>query len=160
MQSKDWDPELLGGSIDRQITHPSLIEERAKCVFDQQELEKHLIGDLTYDFFARRQKLLDEYPGLSHTPGYHELTREQKMEDWWRQNNLYHAVAYPDLLNKESVLENQALSNIYSRGMTSINPQDLHNTMFTNSINLFSSEDQKKEWLQKTVDMNIIGCYA
>jgi hypothetical protein len=86
MQSNnsDWDPVLLGGSIDRQITNPNLIEERAKCTFDQSELERHLMGELTYDYFVKRDKLFDKYPALALVPGYNELSREEKMEDWWR----------------------------------------------------------------------------
>jgi len=162
MQSNtsDWDSALLGGSIDRGITHPNLIEERAKCTFDQSELEKHLLGDLTHDYFVKRDKLLEKYPALALTPGYNEMSREEKMEDWWRQVSLFHAVAHPELLNKDSILEHLAFSNMYSRGMGGNNPLDLHNTMFTTCMNLFTTEEQKKVWLQKTIDMSIIGCYA
>jgi len=32
--------------------------------------------------------------------------------------------------------------------------------MFTKSIESFCDEEQKKKWLQPTLDFNIIGCYA
>ena len=51
MKSKSWDADLLGGNIEREITNPALIEERAKCTFNQSELERHLLGEPTFDFF-------------------------------------------------------------------------------------------------------------
>lgn len=63
------------------------------------------MGELTYDYFIKRDKLFGKYPALAPVPGYNELSREEKMEDWWRQVSLYHAVAHPELLNKDSILE-------------------------------------------------------
>ena len=57
---------------------------QAKCTFDQTELEKHLLGDLSYKYFAKRQELKEKYPGLAPSPGYSEMSREEKMDDWWR----------------------------------------------------------------------------
>lgn len=35
-----FDPKVLGGSIKRRIVNPELLEERAKCNFDQNEARK------------------------------------------------------------------------------------------------------------------------
>ena len=35
-----FDPKIMGGSIKRQIVNPDLLEERAKCNFDQEEARK------------------------------------------------------------------------------------------------------------------------
>ena len=141
MQTKNWDVQLLGGSIDRGITNPDLIEEREKCTFDQVELEKHLLGDLTYEYFSKRDELIQKYPGLKTTPGYSEMTREEKMEDWWRRYSFFHAVGYPGLLEKSSMLEQVAFANVYDRGISGATPLNLHHTMFTTTIELFTTEE-------------------
>ena len=32
-----FDPKVLGGSVEKKIVNPDLIEERAKCTFDKEE---------------------------------------------------------------------------------------------------------------------------
>ena len=44
MSSETWNTALLGGSIKRKIVNPDLIEERAKCNFNQQELAEFVAG--------------------------------------------------------------------------------------------------------------------
>lgn len=42
--SDNFDPNVLGGSIKRGIVNPVLIEERAKCAFDQTEMRDFMFG--------------------------------------------------------------------------------------------------------------------
>ena len=44
MSTGEFDTQLLGGSIKRDIVNPDLIEERNKLTFDQKELELFLLG--------------------------------------------------------------------------------------------------------------------
>jgi hypothetical protein len=46
--SKEWDAELLGGSMKRGIVNPDLQEERDQCAFDKEELEKFVLGDFLF----------------------------------------------------------------------------------------------------------------
>ena len=45
MSSKDFDTQLLGGSVKRDIVNPDLLEERQKLTFDQKELELFMLGE-------------------------------------------------------------------------------------------------------------------
>ena len=40
----EFDPKILGGSVKRGIVNPDLLEERAKCNFDQSELKYYIFG--------------------------------------------------------------------------------------------------------------------
>ena len=40
----DFNPKVLGGSVKRGIVNPDLLEERAKCDFDQREMIHFLFG--------------------------------------------------------------------------------------------------------------------
>ena len=40
----DFDQKALGGSVKRGIVNPDLLEERAKCDFNQRELVLFLFG--------------------------------------------------------------------------------------------------------------------
>jgi len=39
-------------------------------------------------------------------------------------------------------------------------PTGLHQTMFNQSVEQFSTEEQKKHWLPKALNLDILGCYA
>jgi hypothetical protein len=39
-------------------------------------------------------------------------------------------------------------------------PIGLHATMFSNSINTFSNEEQRAEWMPKVLNYDILGTYA
>jgi len=158
MQNSEWDANLLGGSIDRGITNPALIEERAKCTFDQAEFEKLMMGDLTHKYFTLRKVELDKHPELRASPGFGEMTREEMIEDWWRRYMVWNSIESP-LHEKDSILEQLPFSNIFSR-IVGVGTLDLHMSMFTNCMAMFTTEEQKKKWLQKTLNNNIIGCYA
>lgn len=44
--SDSWDATKFGGSKKRNIVNPDLIEERAKCTFDKQELAPFVLGKI------------------------------------------------------------------------------------------------------------------
>ena len=45
VKEKEFDPEVLGGSIKRKIVNPLLLEERAKCNFSIAEARRALYND-------------------------------------------------------------------------------------------------------------------
>ena len=54
MQKKPF-PEMTtsGGSIKRQIVNPDLLEERAKCTFDPEEIKKLIYIPGMLDFYKQ-----------------------------------------------------------------------------------------------------------
>jgi len=59
-----FDPKVLGGSIQKDIVNPDLIEERSKTAFDKVEFNKFFLGEDVHvelkeiaDFIAKRPDL-------------------------------------------------------------------------------------------------------
>ena len=54
----------VGGSIKNKITAPELLEERARCDFDQEELAVAFMGRDIYDDLQYSQKVFMKHPDL------------------------------------------------------------------------------------------------
>ena len=67
------------GSIERKITATELVEERAKCNFDQSEMESFILNQSPElkAKFARVYDDLENDPVLKSTHEYYEMTREE-----------------------------------------------------------------------------------
>ena len=87
MSSDNFDPQVLGGSIDRGIVNPDLQEERDKCSFDQKELALFIHGQQMIDECHDMMQFMKKYPEVSDDYSYYEMSREQKMEHWWKRFN-------------------------------------------------------------------------
>ena len=92
MSNTEWDSAKLGGSMKRNIVNPDLIEERAKCAFDQKELVLFTIGEFRYQKTSEVEKLFNEYPQLSGQAEEYEMTREELMEHQWKKIKLLNEV--------------------------------------------------------------------
>jgi len=57
-----WDAKALGGSWKRKIVNPDLLEERAKCTFDQTELNRLFFDHA--DYIQQMNELVKEHPEL------------------------------------------------------------------------------------------------
>ena len=84
----DFDPKVLGGSIKRGIVNPDLIEERAKCAFDQTELRDFLFGEDLVQLILEGNKMQKEHPELNSGIEYYEKSRDEKFVEWWRRYRL------------------------------------------------------------------------
>ena len=77
------------GSIKRGIVAPDLLEERAKCAFDQQELSGWLMGD---EEKTRRWRyfvdLFGADPELRNKLEFYDLTPHEMQEDLWKRINV------------------------------------------------------------------------
>ena len=151
----EWDAEFLGGNMELQITNPALLEERAKCTFNQEEVERFLMGD-GYEEMKGRERMHQQYPELLPTMEYEEMTRIEKMEDWWRRYHRGMEVG----IDKYWKNGHPILTALYSRTIEGTGPLDLHHAMFTTSMKLFTNPEQKAKYLPITLNTNIIGAYA
>ena len=78
----------MGGSIKNKIVNPDLLEERAKKAFDAEELEEFFLGT---EYIDNLQNCIDDlvkYPGLNSDFTWYDLSREEKMEHWWKRYNM------------------------------------------------------------------------
>ena len=76
----------ISGSWKNKIVASDLQEERDKCDFDMNEAR----------MFSRQGKLVDAavvaeilelHPALQNTHKFYDMTREEKMKDWFRKTN-------------------------------------------------------------------------
>ena len=84
-QGQEFNPEVLGGSMKLGIVNPALVEERAKCNFDRDEAYRVLFtDDIRYEI-DQYYALIKKHPELASTPRFYEMTREEKMKEWWER---------------------------------------------------------------------------
>lgn len=83
LNDQEFDPEVLGGSIKRRIVNPLLVAERAKCDFDMDEGKNVLYTKDMQEEFDVATRLVKKYPQLATQPGFYEMTRMEKFEEWW-----------------------------------------------------------------------------
>lgn len=77
MHNTHFKEPAIGGSIKRKIINPDLLEERAKCTFDQNEL-KSLIH--IPESIAMVEKLVNnsmKHPEINFDYKYFDMTREE-----------------------------------------------------------------------------------
>jgi hypothetical protein len=83
MEGTHFKDPALGGSIKRQVVNPDLLEERAKCIFDPEDMHKILYVPEINKF----KQVVDDmrkYPELIPSHKYFELNREEQMEYDWK----------------------------------------------------------------------------
>lgn len=135
----DFDPSVLGGSVKRRIVNPDLLEERAKCNFNQRELCLFLFGQSLVDYIEGVSDFLNENPQICSSVDYYEKSREEQLREWWERIDF--------------VLRHEKMKHHFTSNSTNVNnnfhwayllpgqnPIVLHVTMFTESILLFGSE--------------------
>ena len=159
MSTDNFDPKILGGSLKRGIINPDLQEERDKCNFNQKEMELFLYGKQMLDEVDDMKRFMDKHPELGDDFDYFEMTREEKMEHWWKR---YLGVLKDDefhyLVTKNSDNPHYSFSWHYMyHGVSLIH---LHSSMFTTTIKFFASDAQKAKWLPMADSLKMIGCYA
>ena len=76
------------GSVKRGIVASELQEERAKCSFDQSELQVFLHGG--QDKFNVHKDILDKFgadPIITNKLEFTDMTVHEMQEDLWKRNN-------------------------------------------------------------------------
>ena len=155
----DFDPGVLGGSVKRGIVNPDLLEERAKCNFDQREMANYLFkADLVLQV-EKINNWIVKHPALKSDVNYYEMSRDERFKVWYRR---YRYIMEDEEMSKvftnNSNRENQHFSWAYM--FPGDSPLTLHQTMFTDSLKTFGSEEQRAHYLPQADNLNIIGCYA
>ena len=79
------------GSVKKGIVAPDLLEERAKCAFDQAELRTFLHGGAERE--QKWSQIVDQFgadPTLRNHLGFYDMTPHEMHEDLWKRiNTLY-----------------------------------------------------------------------
>ena len=81
----DFDPQVLGGRVKRGIVNPDLLEERAKCNFDQRELCNYMFGKELVDYIEKVSDYVTQHPEIQSGIDYYEMSRDEKFKVWWRR---------------------------------------------------------------------------
>ncbi len=143
-----------GGSIKRQVINPDLLEERAKCTFDQDEIKQILFVpevEAKYDEVAADMR---KYPELIPSHKYFELTREEQMEHDWRIFK-----RQVEISPKRYIFEQN--SNFYAGHiMPGIGGLALHFGMFLVCVQKLATDEQNRSWDTDIKTLRKIGCYA
>ena len=74
------------GSVKRAIVSPDLLEERAKCGFDQAEFRLFVHGgEAPMRIWSRMMKTYGEDPELRNTLEFNDLTPTEMHENLWKR---------------------------------------------------------------------------
>ena len=106
---ENFDPKILGGSVKRNIVNPDLIEERAKCSFDKQELASFMYSEESLKELQEILEFIKTNPKLQGDIKYFEYDRTQKMTHWWEMINIFYA---DPAMRKKHFIENSERGNI------------------------------------------------
>jgi len=130
----------MGGSMKNKITNPDLLDERAKKVFDAEELEQFFLGNEWLDNLQPFYSDIEANPSMKSTFTWYDMTREEKMEHWWKR---YNFVAHLDRKKyyDEASPETYGAWAFMHLGMS---PLGLHFSMFHKTIDMLASETKRK----------------
>lgn len=126
----------FGGSIKNKVTNPDLLDERAKCIFNQREMEEFLfskeVAEYSDDVLVDQKK----HPELCNDFSWYDMTREEKQANWLRRYNIL------SNMDREKYITNAKKPNgfywaYYYQGFS---PLHLHSTMFTKTVANLASE--------------------
>ena len=142
----DFDPKILGGSVKRGIVNPDLLEERAKCNFDQDELKYYIFGTDLVTMVEKVSDYITTHPEMKSGIDYYEMTREEKFKVWWRRYRhiMESEEAHPWLTgNSKKPVDHFSWSYL----LPGQSPLTLHHSMFNHSLDNFGTEEQRAHYL-------------
>jgi hypothetical protein len=104
------------------------------------------------DYYADLQK----YPELKTDFSWYDMTREEKMEYWWKRNNMVAKI------DRKRYFDECAGDRYgyWAYMHVGHNPLSAHLGMFHKCIEFLASDEQSKKWLPRVKSLNILGCYA
>ena len=77
MQETHFKEPAIGGSIKRGIVNPDLLEERAKCTFNQEEILDVIMVPGMKAYYAPILEDMAKHTELKPSPEFFEMTREE-----------------------------------------------------------------------------------
>jgi len=147
---------ILGGSIKHQRYNPDLEEEREKQAFDKEELKVFYFGQDILNELEYFTEDVNKNPELKSSFEYYDMSRQEKMEHWWKKYNVIARI------NRDKYLDKFQSSGQFQWSLIHIgvSPLQLHSTMFCKGLENLGSDEQVKEYLPQALALKIIGCYA
>ena len=85
---------MLGrtGSVKRGVVSPDLLDERAKCAFDQDELRVFLHGNQErLDLWKQTVDSFGADEGIKNTIEFYDMTPHEMQENLWKRINVMYA---------------------------------------------------------------------
>ena len=136
---EEFDASVLGGSVKHKIVNPDLLDERAKCDFDKQELVDYIIPAQTQERIKKFSALIEKHPEIKSDFNYFEMSRLEKFKEWWSR---YRLVMQSEDMNY--LLTNNSQMHDYQFTwhflFPGVSPNTLHQNMFTVSLLTLASE--------------------
>jgi hypothetical protein len=68
--------KATGGSMKRQVINPDLQEERDKCIFDQRELERFIVGDKKIAVMKKVSDDVRKHPELKSDFSWYDMSKQ------------------------------------------------------------------------------------
>lgn len=82
------DHPTIGGSIKNKIVNPDLLEERAKCNFDKEEVTKIITTDFALNYYKPWIELIKKHPELKSDEKWYCMSHEEQLRHWWEKLNI------------------------------------------------------------------------
>ena len=140
-KESEFNPAILGESVKRNIVNPDLLEERAKCDFNKQELLNYLLPAETQERLKKFTDLINKYPEVKSDYSYYEMSRIELMKEWWRR---FRIIMQSEEMNYV-MTNNSRIHDYYFTWhfiFPGVSPNTLHQAMFTVSLLTLASEQQ------------------
>ncbi len=77
MHKTHFKEHAIGGSIKRQVYNPDLLEERAKCTFDQEEVKTLIHIPESLETLGKLVEYQTKHPEINFDYRYFDMTREE-----------------------------------------------------------------------------------
>jgi acyl-CoA oxidase len=147
------------GSIKRNIVASDLVEERAHCNFDQDELCRFI--DPLVENKKEFMTLVEKTPQLSNTHKFYEMTIAEKQENLW--SRLHHLYTHSPELRRKHFDDYDPVAApfwhwpFYIQGTI---PGGMHVLMGYTAMATLANDKQNEYWLPKFRRWEVIACYA
>jgi len=152
----------MEGSIKEGRVSSILIEERAKCSFDMEEMKL---------FFWRFRENIDEMAiherdmksAPDVLPNHHkflEMTPDEQRTDLWKRMNKLNEIDRKRYFSEFDPTKGPSFNwwvDMYQGLMPGVG---LHLSMFSLSVHYLSNQEQKNRWMPMCRNLQILGSYA
>ena len=136
------------GSVKRGIVSPDLLNERAKCNFDQKELGTFLMGGKEREAKAKEMYgVLEEDPTLRNSIEFYDMTPHEMQEQLWERINVLYKRHKKEFFEDAFCQPPYIDWNAYIQGL--LPGVGLTVSMFRISVENLSNAEQKAYWLPK-----------
>ena len=122
-------------------------------------MRDYIFGKELVDYIKLISQWQRDHPELRSGVDYYEKNREEKFVEWWRR---YRVIMASEKMHQAFTENSRRSLDMFSWSylFPGQSPLTLHQSMFTESLDAFGTDEQKAHYLPQADNLNIIGCYA